>query len=327
MNDVNFPYVVLRNWENLPEAVELGPHSDLDLMVYNLDHWQEIYPDAQRVHPAPRVQFRVPIGDSYILVDARSPMDRYYPEQFAQRVLEFRQRSPRGFFIPDPDAFRIALAYHCVHHKNQNAYPQWLGNATVEQLLVALKESIIGWVAPMDPTVGRFNRYWRGATAIVERKDDKIVKKQTGYLDRDLTANEARILEQCTSIHFPEVYKSESGSIEMEDCGEELTVKSLPDDWKGQFLEIIEDLRNFGVEHRDIQPNNLMVKNGTIKLIDFGWSRLKDDAPDNPPDCLGYPYRAPWGPDDNFAMRKVIKEFEYQESEERYGAKSTPAHE
>jgi hypothetical protein len=325
MNDINFPYVVLRNWENLPDSIELGEHSDLDLLVYDLEHWKEIFSDAKRTYPEPRVQFKVDIGDSYILTDVRSLNDRYYPEHFSRQLLQFRQWNPRGFYIPDPGSFKIALAYHCVHHKGANIYPQWLGIATVDQLLEALKESIVGWTEPTDPSVGRFNSYWRGATAIVERyKDGKITKKQTGYMDRDLTANEWRILNQCLSTHFPIVYDSKTGSIEIEDCGDMLTITNLPDNWKEQLLEIVKDLRDFNIEHRDIQPNNLMVKKGIIRLIDFGWARFKSDVPDNPPNCLGYPYRSPWGPDDSFAMRKVIKEFEYQESEKEHDTNSSP---
>ena len=33
MNDIDFPYVVVRNFEKLPDNVEVGEHSDLDLLV------------------------------------------------------------------------------------------------------------------------------------------------------------------------------------------------------------------------------------------------------------------------------------------------------
>jgi len=38
MHDVDFPYVVLRNFENLPDSVQSGEHGDLDLLVYDLKH-------------------------------------------------------------------------------------------------------------------------------------------------------------------------------------------------------------------------------------------------------------------------------------------------
>ncbi len=69
MNDVSFDYVVLRNFENLPDSVEFGDHSDLDLLVYDFNHWREIFPEAKAEFPLPRVRFKVTIGDTYIFVD------------------------------------------------------------------------------------------------------------------------------------------------------------------------------------------------------------------------------------------------------------------
>lgn len=315
MNDVNFPYVVLRNWDNLPDSVKLGEHSDLDLLVYDLEHWREIFPEAKRVYSTPRVQFKIPVNNSFIQTDIRYVGDGYYPERLEKLLLETRERHAKGFYVPNVVMTRLALAYHVVHHKNRNTYKGWLGDVSVEELLKALKESDIGWVPPSDPSVGRFNQYMKGATATVEKEDGKIVKTQVGYKDYDLIGNEARILAKCKSKHFPKIYKAGESEIRIEDCGEELTLDNLPDNWKQQLIQIIKDLRSYGAEHRDIRPDNLMVKNGIIKLIDFGWARLKDDPPDNPPACLGYPYRASWGPDDNFAMTKVIREFQFKKEE------------
>ena len=162
MNDIAFPYIVLRNFENLPHNVEMGEHSDLDLLVYNLPHWKEVYPNAERVHPAPRVQFKLPIGDTFVYVDARYLGDGYYPEIFEKALLHFRDWDNRGFFIPDPTHHKLALAYHVVHHKNQNKYQHILGDVTVEELSNTLQKSSVGWVKPKDPTLGRFNQYYRG---------------------------------------------------------------------------------------------------------------------------------------------------------------------
>lgn len=312
MNDVDFPYVVLRNFEGLPQSVTIGGHADLDLLVYDIEHWKEIFPQAVQVHPSPRVQFMIPIGDTNVYVDVRHVGDDYYPEEFERAILDSREWNAKGFWTPNPIHFRIALAYHVVHHKNKNTYQRWLGDATVESLLDSLKKSAIGWVDPKDPTVGRFNKYWKGCTSVVEKEGNAIKKRQVSYGKYNLSDNEARILSKARSAHFPKVLSYKDGVIEMEDCGDMLSVDNLPQDWKAQLVQILLTLRAEGIEHRDIRPDNLLVKDGVIKLIDFGWARLKEDMPDDPPSCLGYPYKPTYGFDDNYSMKMVIKQLEYQ---------------
>lgn len=312
MHDIDFPYVVLRNWENLPYKVEFGEHGDLDLLVYDIEHWMEVFPQAKRVHKHPRVQFKVPIGNSFVMMDIRNVGDGYYPEKFQKEMLETREWWNKGFYTPNPVFHRVALAYHAVHHKNFNNYKKWLGDTKIEDLLEALKKGQVGWCEPDDPTVGRFNAYWKGATSTVEKKGNRVVKKQNNFGKFNLTENEHRILKEVNSIHFPKVFEQRDGEIEIEHCGKPLTHKNLPDDWRGQFSEILEDLKEHCIEHRDIRPDNLMVSDGIIKLIDFGWARFKDDPKDNPPSCLGKPYKPSWGFDDAYSLRQIQKQMEFK---------------
>lgn len=310
LNNVDFPYVVLRNWEGLPDKVEFGDHSDLDLLVYDFDHFFEIIKDAHPEYPFPRVRFKLPIGNEYIFMDVRFVGDGYYPQEFQEAILETREWNEKGFFTPNPLHHRIALAYHVVHHKGANTYPQWLGDVKMQDLLDALKNSPIGWVEPTDKSVGRFNAYWRGATAIVSKEDGKVYKEQKSFKNYDLVGNEKRMLKNLESIHFPKLYEDKDDMIVMEDCGDMIDIDNLPKDWKEQLVQIIIKLRSNNIQHRDIKPENLMIKDGIIKLIDFGWSRFYDDPQDTPPSCLGYPFKPSEGWDDNFSMRKVIKMFE-----------------
>jgi len=313
LNDINFQYVVLRNWENLPDSVELGDHSDLDLLVYDYQHFLEIFPDAKAEFPFPRVRHKLAIGDSYIFMDIRHIGDGYYPADFEQAILDTREWNPKGFYTPNPIHFRVALAYHVVHHKNgfSDNYRVHLGDVTIKELLQALKDSNVGWVSPTDKSVGVFNPYWKGATSVVAKQDGKVIKKQTGFMAYGLIENERRILSILNNIHFPKVYDID-GELAVEDCGELLTVDNLPNDWKSQLVQIVFELKDAEVQHRDIKPDNLMLKDGVIKLIDFGWARLFSDEPDTPPSCLGYPYKPSDYFDDNYSMRKIIKEFDFQ---------------
>lgn len=312
MNETNFKYVVLRNWDNLPNDIALGEHSDLDLLVYDYTHFTELFPMAKLQYPLPRVRTKIQIGDSYIYADIRSVDDNYYPPEFSNNILNSREWNDRGFYTPDPMHHRIALAYHAVHHKGGMSpeYKKYLGDATIEELLEVLKKSSVGWTIPNDHTVGKFNGYWKGATSVVEKVDGKIYKSQVNFLDYNLVENENRILNSLESKHFPKTYESYDNKIVIEDCGEPITCENLPGDWIEQCHQIVRELSENKVIHRDIRIDNLLVKDGVIKLIDFGWA-IKEGENDNPPSCLGFPNKPSTGFNDAYSMERVIKQVEY----------------
>lgn len=316
MNETGFQYVVLRNWENLPNDISLGEHSDLDLLVYDYQHFTELFPQAKLQYPLPRVRTKIAIGNSYIYADIRHLGDNYYPEEFSQDILNTREWNERGFYTPDPIRHRVALAYHAVHHKGAIApeYRKYLGDSSLDELLDALKLSNIGWTIPNDHTVGRFNGYWKGATSIVDKKNGEVIKTQIGYMEYPLISNEVRILKLLESAHFPKVIQFYGNTIHLEDCGEALSQTNLPNDWQEQCLEIVSELSKHSVIHRDIRIDNLLVKDGIIKLIDFGWA-IKVGEEDNPPSCLGFPNKPSTGFNDAYSMQRVIKQIEYMREE------------
>jgi hypothetical protein len=114
-------YVVLRNFEGLPESHVVGEHDDVDLLV-------EDYQEAIRILNARPVlglvpqwggRFHVSVSGRQILFDIRFVGDDYFDEQWQKEILERRRFSESRIFVPcDRDYFET-LAYHAVAHKRE----------------------------------------------------------------------------------------------------------------------------------------------------------------------------------------------------------------
>lgn len=105
--------------------------------------------------------------------------------------------------------------------------------------------------------------------------------------------------------HFPEIYsiKLRNGCLYVE---MEYLPGGPPTKWnEREAMAILSELGKAGVFHRDIRPENLVMRGtGEWCLIDFGWACTYDD-PYPGPSRLGGSCRSPHGPDDRYAMHAV----------------------
>lgn len=95
-----YRYVVLRNWESLPDLHPLHP----DLDIYVCEEQAEELRLACREMP---------------WVDIRSPKDNYFPVEIENKLLLSR-RPHNGFWIPSAQAYFLSLYYHVQVHKEKN---------------------------------------------------------------------------------------------------------------------------------------------------------------------------------------------------------------
>lgn len=96
--------------------------------------------------------------------------------------------------------------------------------------------------------------------------------------------NEIKILNILDkySIHFPKLILIGDNYFVMNYCGEMISQENIPMDVYNQMDEILDILKNEGIRHLDIKHNEILVYNGTLNLIDFGFSRInytKDHGP------------------------------------------------
>ena len=110
-------YVVLRNWQPLPNDFLLEGHGDIDLLVDNLKDAvyilkaNPVFPEKHRVH------FKVKINNQQIPFDLRFVGDDYYDINFEKDILKNKQ-TLRGFNIPNEYYHFYSLLYHAFIHKH-----------------------------------------------------------------------------------------------------------------------------------------------------------------------------------------------------------------
>lgn len=109
-------YVVMRNYENLPNAYQVDEHGDIDFLS---DDMQEMVclingePKNRLFRPN---AFDIKVNKELIPCDVRSVGDGYYDETWQQDILSNTEYK-RGFKVPSQKNFIAMLVYHALIHK------------------------------------------------------------------------------------------------------------------------------------------------------------------------------------------------------------------
>ncbi|MBB6735970.1 hypothetical protein [Cohnella zeiphila] len=110
-------YMVLRNFEYLPDNYLSELHGDIDLLVRDpvdvafLLNGEKVYSEPFRVH------YRVPVGGQSVFFDFRHVGDEYMDEDWERSLLKNKIFSPKSFFVPRPSDHFFSLLYHAAVHK------------------------------------------------------------------------------------------------------------------------------------------------------------------------------------------------------------------
>ena len=111
-------YIVLRNWESLPNDLLHDTHKDVDMLVSNLTDASYIL-NAKKVFPEEhRVHYHVMIENEPVPFDLRYVGDNYYDIKFEQDMLDTRVKNTGGFYTPNINNHFYSLLYHAYIHKN-----------------------------------------------------------------------------------------------------------------------------------------------------------------------------------------------------------------
>jgi hypothetical protein len=171
LNEGNINYVVIRNWDNLPDNIGYGEHFDLDILTDEpekiIQRW--LLEKVQK-HDESRAQYKLFFldesnGPTYGYVDLRTTQDNYFPENISNEVLQEKVRF-KNFYTPSKSHHFLTLLYHALYHKSYitNDYKEKLMAANIQdfnyQLLFNseyVKEYLtsknVAFVKPVDATV------------------------------------------------------------------------------------------------------------------------------------------------------------------------------
>lgn len=139
---------------------------------------------------------------------------------------------------------------------------------------------------------------------------DLVYKTPLKY-DREVFYREIGWLSKFGSPRFPKLLGTDSKNyiIQMNYCGEEITKENCPDDWEDQIKDILAELKKYNCAHNDITRKEILVLDGFIRLIDFGWaSKIGRAIPEGWPINLGIVHRLDVHKfDDEYAIFESMK--------------------
>ncbi len=110
-------YLVLRNFDGMPEKYSLEEHGDIDLLTDDLASIIYISNAKRLFRRSYRVHYSVRIAGELIPFDFRYVGDEYYDKSWQKDILENRTMYNDAMYIPGENDHFYSLLYHAVVHK------------------------------------------------------------------------------------------------------------------------------------------------------------------------------------------------------------------
>ena len=324
-------YVVMRNFEYLPDNRFSKEHGDIDVLVKDLD--QAVFiTNAKRLY---KKRYKINVDGKDVLVDFEHVRDGSYDHKWQNNILKKRILIKNSFYIPDDEDYFFSLIYHIMFHKTyiETDYPDKIKNiykklsfydssrCNFDNYLKFLEkflsvnnyqitkpkdisyffdEKVLNYKIDIEnfskTNLKNVEPYkvseWKNSSGYIYFKAESDNKKNLFIKSRgigDSSKREYQVIKELSNIddkYFPKLYYHKSleeiNFIIMEEIegqrldhlvnSNEFGSKSnqfKENIYKGIF-KILKILHKSKIVHRDIRPQNLLIKNdGTPVLIDF----------------------------------------------------------
>lgn len=114
-------YVVLRNFNYLPETYKCELHGDIDILTDNVQKVIDVTGAVKTVQKKYRTHYICRIGGADVEFDFRFVGDGYYCKDWEKNILKNRRKNHNGIYIPDHTDYKYTILYHALVHKKEIA--------------------------------------------------------------------------------------------------------------------------------------------------------------------------------------------------------------
>ena len=150
-------YVVLRNFECLPDRFFEEGHDDIDLLVENLSYIVNLTSAKPISGSENRVDYSIRIGGVDVQFDFRHVGDNYYDLAWERNILKNRAFERGLFYIPRPEDLYFSLIYHAYVQKMQ-VNPDYF-----PKLVQYGKEAGVEYRSDVEASIGQLDSFMEGS--------------------------------------------------------------------------------------------------------------------------------------------------------------------
>lgn len=196
--DQSLDYVVLRNFEELPNKFKTGFKGDIDILVQDKNEI-ELISNAKKISPENfGRRFRILVNGEKIHLDLRYVGDGYLDRDWQKDILR-KKIVKNGIFVPNEENYFYSYLYHCVIQKKSISESNYkklfqLGKnirKNLDEKIINNKESLrenlenflknnnFSYSKPIDDSVFFDNNFVKQSSRIKITKKRTTIKKHT----------------------------------------------------------------------------------------------------------------------------------------------------